>query len=1044
MTRGQEELLTRLHQDVPQLTVRWDEHRRVVGLARAPQVFQAAGARRGEAAVQAFLSVYGDLFGPPRLWQRLRRLREVTDPGGATHIEYQQEHLLGAARRHAKGIEVYASKLVAHLDAAGGIAEIQSNCWRDIKVPARARVTAEGARRLLTKAAAEMPGSEDLGEALSQVAAPRLVIYATQGRFRLAWTTYAYAPVAQTDADGRPTGVSALEPGDVFIDATTGELFLFFPSGMHVVGSGRAVTPIGGPYAVRALEVEQVGGTATHRLRAVGTRQRAIVTYDDACKARPGYGWATRCDAIAAEIDVTLNASQNTTGPDWNTVAASASDADRTASQQPEVDAHFFCTQAYDWYAAIGDRVGWDNGAFSDTVEANLPVRVVVHVHNPKLQPTSTGASLCRSGWAQFWRAKVANRWRAFLLFCDGDPDVGGTTTRPLDFPAGSKSYVGHEYQHAITYLSFRDGAGNPGIGYKGWGAALHEGLSDAFGCMFASTWTFATEVSHDDPPSVIRNLAYPRDPLSWENLPSPPGMGHSNKDHFADKGLDPTTDSVGVYDHGTILGHAAFLMDAGGVHERTTRLPVMIPVRGLGTETVGAAVVSRAARIWYRALASYSATFGQITQTPADEIIFPGLADACRSAASYLYGAGSREHRTTELALYAVGLGVPGVAYGADLTFLRWAHEWRLSRQYLGGFHGTSPTWSSLDLFINNGAGAGWNAIVNVLDSSGNPTTFENQVYCRLRNVGDLAAGNAVVSFFYAKAGSGVGWQPVTDKNGVAQTLALASLAAGAMTFPEADQDNPPATAAVPWYIPPLAAGETVDHFCLKAVVVCATDVNPHNNEVQSNVVYVPYVPGSTQNVGFLIGNAGAAEMELDVVLEAETPAAWRVRIDGRRPVPLRPREERAMRVSISVPDDDGLTLPLDGEVRGELRGPLTGRCHGTVTSVRLEGERVRGRIGVDVEDVGDLRGTFDGVLDLRTAAVRGRVTGVFHGAGGLTRERMTVALAGVLRPWRRIDIVHRVAGIAVGGVTVQVQTPTPQASDWPPLAPTRTRVPV
>ena len=41
----------------------------------------------------------------------------------------------------------------------------------------------------------------------------------------------------------------------------------------------------------------------------------------------------------------------------------------------------------------------------------------------------------------------------------------------------------------------------------------------------------------------------------------------------------------------------------------------------------------------------------------------------------------------------------------------------------------------------MNNGGGSGWNAVINVVDASGNATNFENQVYCRVRNVGDLDA---------------------------------------------------------------------------------------------------------------------------------------------------------------------------------------------------------------------------------------------------------------------------------------------------------------
>jgi hypothetical protein len=56
----------------------------------------------------------------------------------------------------------------------------------------------------------------------------------------------------------------------------------------------------------------------------------------------------------------------------WARTAPSTSDADRTASQQPEVDEHATCGDLYDWYAAIGGRVGWDDGQYAAPGDASL------------------------------------------------------------------------------------------------------------------------------------------------------------------------------------------------------------------------------------------------------------------------------------------------------------------------------------------------------------------------------------------------------------------------------------------------------------------------------------------------------------------------------------------------------------------------------------------------------------------------------------------------------------------------------------------------
>ncbi|MBI4638542.1 MAG: bacillolysin [Candidatus Rokubacteria bacterium] len=1029
LTSGQQDLLTRLLESAPGPTVRWDDARGVLRLVRGPGLHGA----RGEAAAAAFLAGYAPLFGPANLARRLRLLAARVDRLGGRHLEYQQEYELGGPGRAAR-LPVYGSRLAVHFTPAGDLAEVWSNCWRDVAVADRPRVTAARARRMLAKAAtaARPPGSKRdrraAGDDVALPEAPRLVVYPWRGGFRPAWTAFGYAAV-RAEQETPPV----VEPGDVFLDAITGELFLFFPVRMHVAGTGSGVTPIGGPYVLRALEVEPAGGQL-HRLRDA-TRPRVIVTYRDGCTARAGT-WVQRCDALMdAILAGTTRPSENATGPDWLTTSATTLPADREASQQPEVDGHFFAAQAYEWYAAVGGRVGWDNGAFAGSA-ANLPVRVVTHTRDPNLND-------CHTAYSQFWRKKTGGQWGAFVMFCDGNLNATSPNLpRRVDFPVGSKALFGHEYQHVVTFFSFRNDQNEPGIGYDGWAAAFHEGLADAFGCMFADHWTLGSELSHDSPPIAIRNLIYPRDPASWENRPG--GLNHANLDHFADRTQPPPGFGWSrAYDHGAILAHCAFLMAAGGVHRREGvpgRAP-LIPVRALGTDLVNGAPISRAARIWYEGLASFSATLGQVTTSLIDENIFRGFRDGCESAAIAAYGAGSLEHRTTLLVFHAVGLDEPGVPYGADVTFLRWGIEWQLSRPYLGGIRSTCPNWSSIDLFINNGGASGWNAVIDALGPNGVAIGFENRVYCRVRNVGDQPATNVTVDFFWAKVGSApTGWQLVTNQAGAVQRLLIAQLATGAMTFDEAQQDTPPPQAGVGWYIPPLAPGETVDHFCLKAVVASPDDVNPYNNEVQSNVAYTILAARGARafQLDFLLGNPRDEAIDVEVAVDA--PGGWKTSVEG-RPKRLRPREERKVTLTVRAPAGaTAFAPPLDGEVRGRLAGPLAGRVLGALTEARAQDGRVTGRVALDLEGVGVLLGTFEGALDARTGALEGRVRGVFQGAEGKDLVT-TVALRGGLRPWRRVDVRQVAGGAVLGGVTVEFRPPPPATGDWPPDPPIATR---
>ena len=152
--------------------------------------------------------------------------------------------------------------------------------------------------------------------------------------------------------------------GQVFVDAVSGERFLFAPTGMHAehaaTGSGLGVTSAaGGGFVVRNLNVVRVDATSTHRLRDT-THSRDIITYDLA--ANPDWANVSAMAAAATGAAPVLPVSENPAiGSSWNRVAATGPPAvSRVDSQQPEVDAHFLVCKVYEWYDALsGPRKGW-------------------------------------------------------------------------------------------------------------------------------------------------------------------------------------------------------------------------------------------------------------------------------------------------------------------------------------------------------------------------------------------------------------------------------------------------------------------------------------------------------------------------------------------------------------------------------------------------------------------------------------------------------------------------------------------------------------
>ena len=777
ITTEQRALLDELQAMDDALEVEWDDIRGIAASIHG-QIGPSAP-MDAEGQVAAFLESFGPLVGPPDLPHGLQVLQRERD-------DLEWEHLVYAYLVDGE-IELYGARLVAHLDAEGALVDIESSLFRELDVDTGANVAPNEVGHLLRRRIEGLAGFRALRDSLEAgepdfpaTDPPRPVVMPIGEELRLAWATYGYS-----DIDEHREGfleVPVIEYGHIFVDAITGERILFAPTRKlaetKTTGSGLAVTPITGTKHTRSLNIVRVDTSKTYRLKDK-THKRDIITYDAACDSK----YDDQAEIRKAIKDGKLPVSEDTDGDHkWNRLPKDTTAAERTKGQQPEVDAHHHVRLQYEWYKALAGREGWDNGKYKNPPVPHLTLHVIAHC---RMYGT------CQVSNAFEDLAKSGGTWETWIAFADGDRS-------PHGYKAGSRWIVAHEYQHAVTDYSFQDASGNPGLLYWGWPGAVHEGLSDTFASLSSEQWLPCRDISHTKPAKISRNMAYPRDTNAKDA---------NNLDHFAERDNHPagTGEKTKFYRRGTILAHCAYLMGKGGVHQRASRTPQLIPVPPLGRQTVGGKSVLRAARIWYRALDQHASSIGSLTGTAnSDESSFRTLRTGCLKAAEAFYGKNSAEYHNTILAFYAVGLHPVDTKYGANPTFLRWGHDWDLSRKYVGL---TSPNFSSLDLFINNGGKSEWNALINITDpSTGKPTEYENEVYCRVRNVGDQQANNVEVEFHYAKAGTATWkWQPVVDKNGKVQKLALGNLAAGASNFADSAQNSPPPTAAIKWCIPPL-----------------------------------------------------------------------------------------------------------------------------------------------------------------------------------------------------------------------------------------------
>lgn len=941
-----------------------------------------------QAAIQSFLLKWGILFGPADISSSLQFIRTRTDSLGWRHLEYQQMYKIGRSSAGSKRdqrlrLEVVGGFMSFHINQSNELVEIQSSCWRDVSLTT-GNPTINENRALL------LQSSVYNGRAISNRTANRkkpsssrakLVVLPHEGGFRLAWKVEGLVTGKQHPEDPFLTSL----PGANYLDAHTGEKLRSFLHGAAAEnpdnGSGLSNLPFGGPYHNRALKIVRLDATNTYRLRDT-THSRDIITFDWGGADPDYFDTAQRITAGTVPLSSDTDGDKN-----WNDVAADTTIGELTSSQQTEVDAHYETGQVYEWYdaiAGVGGREGFDDNNYGSNVPSNMPVYNLAHVN---------------IGNAQFYAMdNDAGKRVSYLSYGDNADD--GTRAW-----AGSPFVVCHEYHHGITQHSVGSSSPEYPTTFNGWSRALSEGLSDAFGGMYSKAWYAGLEISETG--TMLRNVAFPRDPEA----------NTFGKDHWADR----DTDEGNAYPRGMILAHCAYLLDQGGVHQRAGRTPELIPVHPLGTEDIGGVQASVTARIWYRMMATRFATV-----EPYDtEESFEKIRTECVASAVDLYGSDSDQHRAVVQAFYAVGLHPAGETYGADVTALRWGASWKFSIPYLGI---STPSWSSVDLFINNGGTSEWNAIINV---EGSDELVENSVYCRVRNIGDQSASSVHVTFEYAKYGTApVVWTAMEDAEGNVQTLDIPSLAAGESNFSMAEQNTPPDTARVMWSIPPHAPDEEVDHYCIRASITASNDVNPQNKNVQSNVAYFAMVGMKVHSMGFHIGNPKKKPMRARLRLTHNFPEGWVINIrENLDNILLSPMTEQVVHLDVTRPegtsddDDTRCSPPYDGEIQGKVWGCISGHVSGTLTQTSALGSHLQGHIAVKVAGSCTLIvGRFTGRFNCHKGTLTGTIVGAHSCCDGI--KKVCIPFDGTVRPIRRIEIEQFDGNEVLGGVSFQLRS--------------------
>lgn len=204
------------------------------------------------------------------------------------------------------------------------------------------------------------------------------------------------------------------------------------------------------------------------------------------------------------------------------------------------------------------------------------------------------------------------------------------------------------------------------------------------------------------------------------------------------------------------------------------------------------------------------------------------------------------------------------------------------------------------------------------------------NRLYARIHNIGTTNATNVQVTFFYAPYSAGY---PHTHFKQIGIPATIFNLAVGGNVPIEVawDLSNLSEDNGGRWPSPISA----FNHFCVRVVIECASDVNPGNNEAQNNFTEVLC---SDCGFNFVIANPTAEHVSASLITSG-LPEDWHMNITAPgikniREFGLAPHETKLARLELSHPnvqDEMSKTIDVGLKLNGELKGGFTFR---TVTA--------------------------------------------------------------------------------------------------------------
>ncbi len=1001
----QKELLDKLQKKTKDIEYRWNPVRGTFKKLAGP-LHRIPTRAKPEEEIIRFINAYDILLGPNAIKSNYRIYNITKRQNGTVRyrINYSIHKLLV--------IDGLISVLVNGQD----IVEVRSSLDRNIQVTGTQKITPKKLPKTLSKILRQSPGFlefvERHREALPVLdyshykestrmrkstkrkeeypfpltSRPKLVLTRSTDGYHPAWSGYAFLP-----HDGAGLGSDAqIDNCHFLLDATTGKIIFREPTieqaetAVDIQGVP-VILPDGTPFSITVRGVEDGGN---YYLKNID-ESIDIITFN----GNGSYDSTTLENALNND---TINTCEDT-DDDFDNWTSSCNQDERDDSQQPEIDAHLKATVGYNYYLSTFGYKGFDNELYG--AGTGCPVNIIVHTG------LAAPGDVQGAAFVNYEDSTTNNR-HGFIKIRDGRCDGGNLT---YDFYAGDHCTFAHEYQHALTYFGVLKPNGDPAYLYGNTiFGAFREGISDSFGGFISGIWQLrpafpdGVALGGADP---LRTIEFPRDPDQI-------GGGAPGADHYDDIGAENNK-----YYKCTILGHLGFLLSSGGIHERPARGAQYIPIPPISS--------IKTAEIWFQALMD---TFDTIDNAGGDE----RMIDACNlflEKAEEIYGDTSKEYVLLRRAMYAVGVypyddTYTKQSYGGEACMIPWGNDWRRSQEYLPLDY---ARWKSLDLFIDNGDGPGYEAGIGQ----------ENNIYARVRNIGDQDLDNIRVEFYYRKYGSALpeeekDWRRCKDETGNDCTLLINNLPAESTFF--GDNDYTP-DQAVNWYLDPNEVTDEVGHFCLRAVInvddpTATNHQNDYTNRVQSNVkqVVVDNDSDADAEVYFMAANPESKKViPLEIELKHTLPKGATLKpLLEHRKVNLKPGEERMLGYRFHVPARlrKQLSPPYDGELNGKAYGEVTGPIAGQLVQVNTYRGLIRGKLRARIGDIGTVVGTLEGRIDRKSRQVNGNACVMFTPTcPHIPPKRLVLGITAELNPKRRIEFTQLVNGNAVGGVTVEIR---------------------